>query len=203
MTDNVTATGFDATVTLGSIVSEALGPQPRVCQETVLLDLERARMTAEDLRMTAENLRSAAISPYSTNNDPRNPRLTWRECYIERHEEFISRDAMNSRRRLTMRDQMHEAAGLSEVARDRARIATDSNGDREDLRVALIDIQNILVDARRALHDEDSESDERSDEEMSDEESDGASDGSDESISLASGQNNLEESNEESGGSDE
>ena len=59
MTDNVTPTGFDATVTLGSIVSEALGPVPRVCPETVLLDLERARMTAEDLR-------SAAIAPSKT-----------------------------------------------------------------------------------------------------------------------------------------
>jgi len=50
------ATGFDTTgfdTTLGSIVKEALGPQLRVCQDTVLLDLERARMTAEDLRGAA------------------------------------------------------------------------------------------------------------------------------------------------------
>ena len=48
MADKVTPTGFDATARLGSIVKEALGPVPQVCQETVLLDLERARMTAED-----------------------------------------------------------------------------------------------------------------------------------------------------------
>ena len=43
------ATGFDATLTgLGSIVCAALGPLLRVSPETVLLDLERARMTAED-----------------------------------------------------------------------------------------------------------------------------------------------------------
>ena len=46
---NAAATGFDATVTgLGRIVEEALGPLPQVCQEQVILDLERARMTAED-----------------------------------------------------------------------------------------------------------------------------------------------------------
>ncbi len=48
MTDKVTPTGFDSTARLGSIIKEALGPLPRVCQEQVLLDLERARMTAED-----------------------------------------------------------------------------------------------------------------------------------------------------------
>ena len=43
------ATGFDATLTgLGSIVCAALGPLLRVSPETALLDLERARMTAED-----------------------------------------------------------------------------------------------------------------------------------------------------------
>jgi len=34
--------------TLGNIVGAALGPLPLVCQEKVLLDLERARMTAEE-----------------------------------------------------------------------------------------------------------------------------------------------------------
>ena len=162
----------DATTTVGSIIKEALGPLPRVCQEQVLLDLERARMTAEDLR-------GAALSPYGTNvhtQDPRHRLLTWREFGIERNE-------MTS----TMSDRMGRAEGLSEQARRRARIAADSNGDREDLRVALIGIQNILVDARYILrHEENDDSDEESD-------------GSDESIILAGGQNNLEESD----GSDE
>ena len=122
MTDNVTATGFDVTVTLGSIVSEALGPVPRVCPETVLLDLERARMTAEDLRMTAENLRSAAISPYGTNvhtQDPRHRLLTW-------HELGIGRNEMTS----TLSERMGRAEDLIEEARAGALRAADSNGNR-------------------------------------------------------------------------
>ena len=35
---------------LKGLIQESLGPLPRVCQEQVLLDLERARMTAEDYR---------------------------------------------------------------------------------------------------------------------------------------------------------
>ena len=35
---------------LKGLVKDCLGPLPRVCQEQVLLDLERARMTAEDYR---------------------------------------------------------------------------------------------------------------------------------------------------------
>ena len=38
----------DMTSTLGNIVAQAVGPLPHVCQEQVLLDLERARMSAED-----------------------------------------------------------------------------------------------------------------------------------------------------------
>ena len=40
----------DTQTTLAGIVSEAVGPLPRVCAEQVLRDLERARMTAEDFR---------------------------------------------------------------------------------------------------------------------------------------------------------
>ena len=35
---------------LKGLIQESLGPLPRVCQEQVILDLERARMTAEDYR---------------------------------------------------------------------------------------------------------------------------------------------------------
>ena len=35
---------------LSVLIKESLGPIPRVCQEQVLLDMERARMTAEDYR---------------------------------------------------------------------------------------------------------------------------------------------------------
>ena len=41
----------DVTATLGNIVAQAVGPLPQVCQEQVLLDMERARMSAEDLRI--------------------------------------------------------------------------------------------------------------------------------------------------------
>ena len=69
---------MDAEVSLGAIVAAALGPLPQVCPEHVLLDMERARMTAEDLRV-------AAISPYYTYAAPRGPRrrlMTWREVAI-------------------------------------------------------------------------------------------------------------------------
>ena len=33
---------------IGDIVKSSLGPLPTVCQERVMLDLERARMQAED-----------------------------------------------------------------------------------------------------------------------------------------------------------
>ena len=35
---------------LSAMIKESLGPLPRVCQEQVMLDMERARMTAEDYR---------------------------------------------------------------------------------------------------------------------------------------------------------
>ena len=144
---------MDAEVSLGAIVAAALGPLPQVCPEHVLLDLERARMTAEDLRV-------AAISPYYTYAAPRGPRrrlMTWREFGTERNE-------MTS----TLSDQMGRAADLIEEARAGALRVADSNGSRADFRVALIGTNNLLVDAGRALNDEGSESEEISDEEMSD-----------------------------------
>ena len=50
MSDAPRAAMSDAQTTLAGIVSEAVGPLPRVCAEQVLRDLERARMTAEDFR---------------------------------------------------------------------------------------------------------------------------------------------------------
>ena len=50
MSDTPRAAMSDAQTTLAGIVSEAVGPLPRVCTEQVLRDLERARMTAEDFR---------------------------------------------------------------------------------------------------------------------------------------------------------
>ena len=35
---------------LKELIKESLGPLPRVCHEQVMLDMERARMTAEDYR---------------------------------------------------------------------------------------------------------------------------------------------------------
>jgi len=50
----------------------------------VLLDMERARMTAEDLPW---RLRAAMASPYSTNDLPPHRRtLSWREFGIERND---------------------------------------------------------------------------------------------------------------------
>ena len=44
---------------LGDIVKASLGPQINVCQEQVLLDLERVRMTKEDILSTTEEERRA------------------------------------------------------------------------------------------------------------------------------------------------
>ena len=44
---------------ISEIVKASLGPLPTVCQEQVLLDLERARMQAEDNRMQAETNKTA------------------------------------------------------------------------------------------------------------------------------------------------
>ena len=119
--------------------------------ELVRRDLERARMTVEDMR-------GAAFSPYGTNySDPNWRFLTWREFANDRHE-------MTE----TMIGRMDSAQDLIEEARAGALRAADSNGSRVDLRVALIGTSNLLVDARRALHDEDSESEEMSDEETGD-----------------------------------
>ena len=129
-----------------------------VIQEEETHAMEEVRRELERARMTAEDLRGAAFSPYGTNySDPNWRYLTWREFANDRHE-------MTE----TMIGRMDSAQDLIEEARHRARRAADSNGDREDLRVALIGTQNILVDARRALHDEDSESEEMSDEETGD-----------------------------------
>ena len=46
---------------LKGLIQESLGPLPRVCQEQVMLDLERARMTAEDARADAARMRERII----------------------------------------------------------------------------------------------------------------------------------------------
>ena len=122
--------------------------------EVVRRDLERARMTAEDLR-------GAAFSPYGTNvhtKDPRHRLLTWREFANDRHE-------MTSE----MGERMSRAEDLIEEARaDALRAADSTSANRSALRVALISTNNLLVDAVRALHDEDSENEEMSDGETGD-----------------------------------
>ena len=116
---------------LKELVKESLGPLPRVCQEQVLLDMERARMFAEDAHAATERWYCAKA------------RLD--------HRVEVSRD-------------------LIEEARHTAITAADSGGARENFRVALINVNNTLVDARRALTGSDSTSSEMESE--SDQESD-------------------------------
>ena len=111
---------------LKELIKESLGPLPRVCQEHVLLDMERARMFAEDARAATEQWYCAKA------------RLD--------HRVEVSRD-------------------LIEEARQTAITAADSGGTRENFRVALINVNNTLVDARRATDSTDSEMDSESDQE--------------------------------------
>ena len=75
---------------LGRLIGDVLGPLPRVAAESVLLDLERARMCNEDTagRVMAlvernESLRAASISPIpSLFGDSR--LLTWCEWALDR-----------------------------------------------------------------------------------------------------------------------
>ena len=111
---------------LKELVKDCLGPLPRVYQEQVLLDMERARMTAEDARAVTERWYSA------------NARMANRVK--------VSRD-------------------LIEEARQTAITAAESGGTRENFRVALINVNNTLVDARRATDGTDSEMESESDQE--------------------------------------
>ena len=138
------AGAFRTVEALRVVLSEARDP----AMEEVVRNLERARMTAEDLR-------GAAFSTYGTSEyyrytkDPRYRLLTWREFGIERNEMTA-----------TLGDRMGRAEDLMEDARAGALRAVDSNGSREDFRVALIRTNNLLVVAVRELNDEDSESEE-------------------------------------------
>ena len=76
---------MSAPATLGNLVKESLGPLPIVCSEKVLLDLERARMTAEDYRQG-----NAAASWYYARDGARKTR-TWRQ-EIERKVGFANED---------------------------------------------------------------------------------------------------------------
>ena len=68
-----------------------------------------------------------------------------------------------------MGERMSRAEDLIEEARaDALRAADSTNANRSALRVALISTNNLLVDAVRALHDEDSENEEMSDGETGD-----------------------------------
>ena len=111
---------------LKELVKESLGPLPRVCQEQVLLDMERARMFAEDAHAATERWYCAKA------------RLD--------HRVEVSR-------------------GLIEEARQTAITAADSGGTRENFRVALINVNNTLVDAQRATDGTDSEMESESDQE--------------------------------------
>ena len=111
---------------LKELVKDCLGPLPRVYQEQVLLDMERARMTAEDARAVTERWYSA------------NARMANRVK--------VSRD-------------------LIEEARQTAITAAESGGTRENFRVALINVNNTLVDARRATDGTNSEMESESDQE--------------------------------------
>ena len=146
------ATGFDATLTgLGSIVCAALGPLPRVSPETVHLDLERARMTAED------HAQGNAVMHRYRDGAGLDRAETWRQM-----------NKIHIRNLNDQNDQMGRTDHLMEEARTGALRAIDSKGNQEDFRLALVVASNLLVNARRALRDEDSESEEMSDEEMSD-----------------------------------
>ena len=71
------STSFAAAEALRVVLHEA---QP-VAMAEILLDMERARMTAEDLPW---RLRAAMASPYSTNDLPPHRRtLSWREFGVE------------------------------------------------------------------------------------------------------------------------
>ena len=157
MADKVTPTGFDATLTgLGSIVKEALGPLPQVCQEQVLLDLERARMTAEDLR-------DVAISPFPKGiqfpfaPDPHCPRLTWREIAMNTFTMDNMARQQERQRAMTIDRRAAQVVRVEELigeARAGAWRAAHSNGDRDDLRRALLRSYNVLETAGFALNDD-------------------------------------------------
>ena len=111
---------------LKELVKECLGPLPRGFQDQITLDLERARMTAEDARAVAEQ-------------------WYWAKARMANNVE-VSRY-------------------LIEEARHTAITAADSGGTRENFRVALIDVNNTLVDAWRATNGTDSEMESESDQE--------------------------------------
>ena len=111
---------------LKELVKESLGPLPRICQEQVLLDMERARMIAEDAHVATE------------------------------------------RAKARLEHQVEVLQDLIEEARQTAITAADSGGTRENFRVALININNTLVDAWRAT---DSEMETESDQEETETES--------------------------------
>ena len=99
-------------------------------------ELAEAKLALERARMECEDLRSAALTPSG--------RTSWRNLAEE------------------LNGQMGRAEDLIEDARAGALEAVDSNGNRSDLRVALVRANNLLVDAGRTLNGEGSNDDEES-----------------------------------------
>ena len=85
MSDN-SSTSCDATMIIGGIIKEAIGPLPKICQESVLRDLECARMFAEDLKgqlYNKEEERICTLAKIDEAHDLISDARTWVRGIIE------------------------------------------------------------------------------------------------------------------------
>ena len=134
---------------LKGLIQESLGPLPRVCQEQVLLDLERARMTAEDARADAARMarrtrtlmneaRAIAMSSVITGGMTRRD---LRDALIE------TSDAIGDAIRAT--NQHHvtdEESDIDEEEPDDTVMAADEMSDEEEGEdVALLDARPLIT----------------------------------------------------------
>ena len=131
---------------LGTVYAQFQGVEGRRLKRRLgetTLEMERARMSAEDAR-------SAMVSPYGTNHhteDPRRRRLSWREFGTDRNEMCLH----------LVYDVMEPAQQILEEARKNIHVVLQ--GPASSREAALTAAYNAMCDAEKCLRDDsDSES---------------------------------------------
>ena len=134
---------------LGRLVEDALGPLPRVAAESVLLDLERARMGREDAqgREYAQGL--VIIRKEDANKSLRGQNERFREWLHDAEiEKSILRSDVSILERV--RQKLADVSMITDVTRAATRVR-DPPESEEDLRQTLADVRDLLEDVNHVL----------------------------------------------------
>ena len=150
---------------LGRLVGDALGPLPRVAAESVLLDLERARMGREDNRALCQLTERHNLVFINSSRlvmrleDLEHANKSLRRQNERMREELHDAEAENSQLRYDVgiiervRQKLAEVIMITDVTRAATRVR-DPPESEEDLRQTLADVRDLLEeDLRPTLAD--------------------------------------------------